>query len=79
LKDKHRTIDFSSRITSSTLVLASRADEVIAPKNTTALYESLTCPKSMVYIDGAGHNTISGFDDYHGAVKLFLEKGFGEK
>ena len=72
LKDTHRTIDFSSRITASTLVLAAKADEVIPPKNTMNLYESLTCPKELVYIDGAGHNTISGFDAYYGAVNQFL-------
>ncbi len=74
LKDKHRTIDFSSRIKGSTLVLASKADEVIPSKNTLALYESLTCTKKLVYIDGAGHNTISEFDAYHGAVNDFLAR-----
>jgi pimeloyl-ACP methyl ester carboxylesterase len=73
LKDTHRTIDFSSRITAATLILASKADEVIPPKNTMALYESLTCPKQLVYIEGAGHNTISGFDTYYGAVNRFLD------
>ncbi len=72
LKDTHRTIDFSSRITSSTLVLASKSDEVIPPKNTKNLYDSLTCPKKLVYIEGAGHNTISEFDAYYKAVNLFL-------
>ncbi len=74
LKDKHRTIDFSSRITAKTLVLAAREDEVIPPKNTMDLYESLTGPKELVYIEGAGHNTISGFTAYHGAVNQFLAR-----
>ena len=72
LKDKHLTIDFSSRITAATLVLASRADEVIPPRNTLNLYKSLTCPKELVYIEGAGHNTISEFDAYYGAINRFL-------
>ena len=72
LKDKHRTIDFSSRITAPTLVLASREDEVIASGNTRSLYESLTCPKELVYIDEAGHNTISGFESYYRAINRFL-------
>jgi len=72
LKDKHRTIDFSSRIKGSTLILASKADEVIPPENTLNLYESLTCTRKLVYIDGAGHNTISGFDAYYEAVNHFL-------
>ena len=72
LEDKHRTIDFSSRIKASTLILAARADEVIPQKNTLELYGSLTCPKELLYIDGAGHNTISQFDAYYGAVNLFL-------
>jgi pimeloyl-ACP methyl ester carboxylesterase len=76
LKDKHQTIDFSSKIISTTLVLASKADEVIPPENTLKLYESLNCPKELVYIDGAGHNTISEFDGYYGAVNRFL-RGYG--
>jgi len=72
LKDKHRTIDFSSRITAPTLVLASLEDEVIAPGNTRNLYESLACPKELVYIDEAGHNTISGFESYYRAINMFL-------
>jgi uncharacterized protein len=72
LKDKHKTIDFSPRITAATLVLASKTDEVIPPENTMRLYESLTCPRELVYIDGAGHNTISEFEAYYGAVNRFL-------
>ena len=72
LKDTHQTIDFSFRITSATLVLASKTDEVIPSKNTMRLYESLTCPKELVYINGAGHNTISEFDEYYAAVNRFL-------
>ncbi|MCP3942643.1 MAG: alpha/beta hydrolase [Desulfobacteraceae bacterium] len=74
LKDKHRIIDFSPRIAASTLILASREDEVIPPGNTINLYDSLNCPKKMVYIDGAGHNTISGFDAYYMALNKFLAK-----
>ena len=74
LEDKHRTIDFSSRINASTLILAARADEVIPEKNTLDLYRSLTCPKELLYIDKAGHNTISEFDAYFGAVNLFLSQ-----
>ncbi len=72
LKDKHQTIEFAPRITSATLVLASKTDEVIPPANTKKLYESLTCPKTLVYIEGAGHNTISQFDGYYAAVNRFL-------
>lgn len=74
LKDTHRTIDFSPDIKSSTLVLASREDEVIPLQNTLNLYESLTSPKHLVYIEGAGHNTISEFESYYGSVNQFLEK-----
>jgi pimeloyl-ACP methyl ester carboxylesterase len=74
LKDRHLTIDFSSRIKTPALVLASRKDEVIAPKNTRKLYESLTCPKRMVYIDGAGHNTISEFESYYKEINLFMDQ-----
>ena len=72
LKDKHRIIDFSSSIIAPTLILASMEDEVIAPGNTRNLYESLTCPKELVYIDEAGHNTISGFESYYRAINMFL-------
>ncbi len=74
LQDRHRTIDFSSRIQSSTLVLASIDDEVIPIDNTRNLFNSLTCPKKLVHIHGAGHNTISLFDDYYDHVNRFLKK-----
>lgn len=72
LKDLHRTIDFSPGIKSPTLVLASQEDEVIPFSHTLNLYESLTCPKELVYIQGAGHNTISDFQGYYPAVNRFL-------
>jgi len=74
LQDRHRTIDFSSRIRSAALVLASIDDEVIPIGNTQNLFDSLTGPKKMVYIDGAGHNTISLFDAYYDQVNHFLKK-----
>ena len=74
LQDRHRTIDFSSRIRSATLVLASIDDEVIPIANTRNLFGSLTGPKKMVPIDGAGHNTISLFDAYYDHVNHFLKK-----
>ena len=79
LKDRHQTIDFSPGITANTLVLASKADEVIPLENTLKLYKSLTCPKELVYIDGAGHNTISEFDAYYRALNRFLFEQFREK
>ncbi|MCA1794601.1 MAG: alpha/beta hydrolase [Desulfotignum sp.] len=74
LQDRHRTIDFSPRITSPTLVLAAADDEVIAFSHTQKLYDSLTCPKQLVPIPGAGHNTISAFPAYFEAVNTFLQK-----
>jgi pimeloyl-ACP methyl ester carboxylesterase len=73
LKDTHRTIDFSSQIGAATLVLASKKDEVIPLENTLNLYESLNCPKQLVYIEGAGHNTISEFTEYYRVVNQFLD------
>ncbi len=74
LKDTHRTIDFSARITSDTLILAALEDEIIAPERTQALYDSLTCSREMVKIPGAGHNTISEFAGYYDAVNRFLRE-----
>ncbi|MCF8114526.1 MAG: alpha/beta hydrolase [Desulfotignum sp.] len=74
LEDRHRTIDFSPRITSSTLVLAAPDDEVIPFRHTLNLYDSLTCPRKLVPVHGAGHNTISGFEAYFEAVNEFLKK-----
>jgi uncharacterized protein len=74
LQDRHRTIDFAPRITSPTLVLAAADDEVIPFRHTRKLYDSLTCPKQLVPIAGAGHNTISAFAAYFDAVNVFLQK-----
>ncbi len=72
LKDRHRTIDFAGRISSDTLILAASEDEIIALERTMALYDSLTCSREMVKIQGAGHNTISEFPGYYEAVNGFL-------
>jgi uncharacterized protein len=74
LEDRHRTIDFAHRITSPTLVLVAADDEVIAFRHTQKLYDSLTCPKQLIPIHGAGHNTISAFAAYFDAVNAFLKK-----
>jgi uncharacterized protein len=75
LEDRHRTIDFAHRITSPTLVLVAVDDEVIPFRHTQKLYDNLTCPKQLVPIHGAGHNTISAFAAYFDAVNAFLKKG----
>jgi hypothetical protein len=74
LEDRHRTIDFAAEITSPTLILVAPNDEVIPTQNTLRLYERLTCPKQLVPVHGAGHNTISSFETYFDAVNTFLEK-----
>jgi uncharacterized protein len=75
LEDRHRTIDFAAGITSPTLILVAPNDEVIPTQNTLRLYERLACPKQLVPVHGAGHNTISSFEAYFDAVHTFLEKG----
>ncbi|MFU8770168.1 MAG: alpha/beta hydrolase [Desulfotignum sp.] len=75
LEDRHRTIDFSHRITCPTLVLVAPTDEVIPFRYARNLYDSLTCPKQLVPILGAGHNTISSFDAYFETVNRFLSQG----
>jgi uncharacterized protein len=74
LEDRHRTIDFAHRITSQTLVLVAPEDEVIPFRYTQHLYDSLTCPKQLVPVHGAGHNTISAFEAYFDAVNAFLKQ-----
>lgn len=76
LKDRHNTIDFSPGIESRTLVLAASDDEVISAERTRTLYDSLTCPKKMVIIEGAGHNMISEIYPYYESLGKFLEKEF---
>jgi uncharacterized protein len=75
LEDRHRTLDFAPRIQSSTLVLAAPGDEVIPFRLAQNLYDSLTGPKKLVPVHGAGHNTISGFEAYFDAVNAFLKTG----
>jgi len=72
LSDKHRTTDFSPRITAATLILAASDDEVIPAERTRALYDSLTCPKIYTVIPDSGHNTISEVPAYYEAVNRFL-------
>ncbi|MCF8090031.1 MAG: hypothetical protein K9L23_18455 [Desulfotignum sp.] len=74
LEDRHRSIDFAAEITSPTLILVAPNDEVIPTQNTLRLYERLICPKQLVPVHDAGHNTISSFEAYFDAVNTFLEK-----
>ncbi len=74
LTDRHRTTDFSGQIQATTLILAASDDEIIPFKRTRALYESLTGPKKMVSIQGAGHNTISEVGGYYEAVNEYLKE-----
>ena len=74
LPDTHRTTDFSGDITSSTLILAAEADEIIPFERTKALYDSLACARQLEIIKGAGHNTISEGPGYYETVGAFVGK-----
>lgn len=74
LEDRHRIIDFAHQIVSPTLLLVAPEDEVIPYAHTHRLYERLTCPKQLVPVHGAGHNTISSFETYYKAVNTFLDQ-----
>jgi len=74
LTDSHKTVEFAGGIKADALILAASDDEIIPMARTRALYDSLRAAKEMVVIQGAGHNTISEFKGYYGAVKGFLEK-----
>lgn len=77
LTDTHRTLDFASKIQGDTLILAASDDEIISMERTRALYEGLGSLKKMVIIQDAGHNTISEFRGYYGAVNDFILKKSG--
>lgn len=74
LEDRHRIIDFAHQIVTPTLLLVAPEDEVIPYAHTHRLYERLTCPKQLVPVHGAGHNTISSFETYYNAVNTFLDQ-----
>ncbi len=73
LQDKHRTNAFANQIQSQILVIASENDEVIPFKHTLNLYNSLQGDKKLVYLNQAGHNTISEYEAYYEAVDRFLK------
>lgn len=77
LTDTHRTLEFAGKIRAETLILAASDDEIIPMERTRALYGGLGGLKKMVVIQDAGHNTISEFKGYYGAVNTFILKRSG--
>lgn len=74
LPDLYESLNIVSRLTCPTLVLHGRNDTLVPLAHGQALYDAMTCPKTLTLIEGADHNTVSNFPEYDAAVRTFLNK-----
>lgn len=59
-------------ITCPTLVIHGKEDDLVPVAHGQMLYQALRSPKSMLIIEGAGHNTIDAYETYFIAVVNFM-------
>lgn len=64
-------------ISCPTLVLHGDHDTLVPPAHARRLYQALIAPKLLRLIEGAGHNDIDSFYQYHNWVKCFLVDPLG--
>lgn len=60
-----------------TLIVHGTADKLIAPANAQVIYDALTAPKTLLYVEGAGHGQSILYDRqaYSEAVQMLWKKG----
>ena len=80
LKDRFESHLRAPRIKVPVLALVAEYDEVIPAKISAGLIETFD-PVNLeqVVVDGAGHNTIQEYDEYHRAIKTFMSRISPEK
>ncbi len=74
LKHKFRSDLYVEKLTAPTLILGASADEIIATKHTTKLIQCFSRQPEVVWIEGAGHNNLSGYAKYWTALSAFVNR-----
>jgi uncharacterized protein len=75
LQDSYRSAERAARISSRTLVLYAENDRIVPESNTLALISAFSPGQvSVTRIAGAGHNTVSSYDQYQVKLKEFFSE-----
>ena len=72
LPELYESLNVVPKLTCPTLVIHGRNDTLVPLAHGQALFDTMTCPKTMRIIDGADHNNLSNFPDYYAAIQTFL-------
>ena len=73
LKDKHMSVERAAQIDSNVLIIYAEHDRVVAESSTKQLIAGFGQEHvDVVKVEGAGHNTISGFADYEVNLARFF-------
>lgn len=76
LKDRYDNVVHAPRISVPVQVLVAANDRIIPREHSERLLQAFVHGSvERVVIDGAGHNTISAFDDYWRAISAFMARG----
>jgi pimeloyl-ACP methyl ester carboxylesterase len=79
LKDRFESQLRAPQISVPVLALIAGRDEVIPAKISTGLVDSFTQGNlEKVVIEGAGHNTIQEYVEYHQAIQRFMKRIWAE-
>jgi len=70
----YESLKIVPKLTCSTLVLHGRNDTLVPLAHGQALYDTMTCSKTLTIIDGADHNNVSNYSDYYVTIQAFLNK-----
>jgi len=70
----YESLKIIPKLTCSTLVLHGRNDTLVPLAHGQALYDTMTCSKTLTIIDGADHNNVSNYSDYYVTIQAFLNK-----
>lgn len=67
-------IDKISQVKSPVLVIHGTEDEVVDFSHGLAIYEKCTSPVEPLWVEGAGHNDIELYTQYHERLKVFVSQ-----
>ena len=72
VKDRFDSVEYAKAVKSKVKILIAENDTIIPSSHSLRLAESFPDPPAVKFIQGAGHNSISGFPEYGADVCGFL-------
>lgn len=74
LPELYESLNKVPKLTCPTLVVHGRNDTLVPLPHGEQLYQAMTCAKTISIIDGADHNNLTHFPEYHTTIQAFLNK-----